>query len=107
MNSARVAITRAAYSALKEDAKSGLKTMVKPAHLADRYEVTRHPAVRAGSLDEETAAMALLRVWCESRESLDQEVTIKAFCDRYEWISPLYDDDDEFEEMMKAAWRLR
>ena len=63
--------------------------------------------MKAGVLDEEEAAMALLRVWCESKEALDTEVTVKEFCDRYEWVSPLYDGDDEFVEMMKAAWRLK
>ena len=27
--------------------------------------------------------------------------------DRYEWLSTLYDDDREFEAMMRAAWRLK
>ena len=43
----------------------------------------------------------------KGREQLEQEVTIKAFCDRYEWISAIFDgNDDDFVEMMKAAWRL-
>ena len=27
-------------------------------------------------------------------------------CGRYEWISVLYDEDDDFVAMMKDAWRL-
>ena len=107
MGSSRVQISRAAYAALKEDAKFGLKSIVRPAHLADRYDVSRHPAVLNKSLDEEVAAMAFLRVWCVDRESLDKEVSVKEFCDRYEWLSTLYDDDREFEAMMRAAWRLK
>ena len=107
MGSARVAIARAAYAALKDDAKVGLKSAVKPAHLADRFDASKHPAVLAGNLTEEEAAMGLLRVWTASKETLDTEVTIKEFCDRYEWISTLYDDDKDFDAMMRAAWRLK
>ena len=111
MGSSRVQITRAAYAALKEDAKVGVKTMVKPAHLADRYDTSRHPAVARGTMEEEEAAMAFLKVVLdEHKDTLDQEVNVKEFCDRYEWISPLYDGldgDERFEEMMKAAWRLK
>ena len=52
-------------------------------------------------------SMGLLRVWTASKETLDTEVTIKEFCDRYEWISTLYDDDKDFDAMMRAAWRLK
>lgn len=108
MNSTRVGVTRAAYAALKDDVKTGFKLMIKPAHLADRFDASKHPAVLDGALDEEAVAMAVLRVWCETREQLEEEVTIKAFCDRYEWISAIFDgDDDDFVHMMKAAWRLR
>ena len=107
MGSARVHITRAAFAALKDDAKVGVKTAVKPAHLADRFDASRHPAVHAGRMDEEEAAMGFLCVWLSSKEALDQEVTVKEFCDRYEWISTLYDDDKEFDAMMRAAWRLK
>ena len=91
----------------QDDAKSGIKTAVKPAHIADRYDVSRHPAVQAGHMEEEEAAMAFLGVWLESKEQLDKEVSVKEFCDRYEWVSPLYDDDDEFDAMMRMAWRLK
>ena len=52
-------------------------------------------------------AMAFLRAWCQSREDLDKEVLLEEFGDRVEWISALFDDDKEFEAMMKAAWRLK
>ena len=65
MGASRVAMVKAAYAALKDDAKVGIKTAVKPAHLADRYSVAKHPAVVAGHLEEEETAMAFLRVWCD------------------------------------------
>ena len=107
MGTSRVQITRAAYSALKDDARSGIKTAVKPWHLAERLDVSKHPALAAGALDEEGCAMAFLKVWCADRERLDTEVDLKEFCDRFEWISPLYDDDKDFDAMMRAAWRLK
>ena len=107
MGPSRVALCRAAYAACKDDMKGYTKGAVKPAHIADRYDTSKHPAVVAGRMDEESAALSVLGVWREDRAALDEEVTIKAFCDRYEWISPLYDDDRQFDEMMRAAWRLK
>jgi len=102
MGAGRVGLVRAAYAALKEDAN---KKSVKPEHLAARYDVSRHPAVEAGGLSDEEAAMAFLAPWKD--QALDEEVTLREFGDRYEWISPLYESDADFEEMMKAAWRLK
>ena len=101
MSAARVQLVRAAFAALKDDAKPAKE--VRPVHLAARYDTSRHPAVGARLLSEEEAAMALLGAW---KDALDEEVTLKEFADRYEWVSPLYASDADFEAMMRAAWRL-
>ena len=49
-------------------------------------------------------------IWLEGGEAmsaLDEEVTLKEFADRYEWLSPLYASDEAFEAMMRAAWKLK
>ena len=89
-----------------------MRKEVKPAHLAARYEVEKHPAVEGGSLREEEAALAFLEPWAPgprgaTKEMLEEEVTLREFAERYEWISPLFSDDVAFERMMKAAWNLR
>ena len=66
--------------------------------------MSRHPAVLSGTMDEKEAALATIGVW---RDIAGEEVTKPDFCDRYEWVSPLFEDDDDFESMMKAAWRLK
>ena len=40
-------------------------------------------------------------------DALDDEVTLGDFAERYEWVSPLYEDDGAFEDMMRAAWGLK
>jgi len=112
MRGERVQLVRAAYAALKEDASKGMRKEVKPAHLAARYDVANHPAVQAGALREEEAAMAFLEPWAPgprgaTREMLEEEVTLREFAERYEWISPLISDEDDFARMMKAAWNLK
>ena len=102
MPPSRLALVKGAYAALKEDAKTGKP--VKPEHIASRFDVSRHPAVLSGTMDEKEAALATIGVW---RDIAGEEVTKPDFCDRYEWVSPLFEDDDDFESMMKAAWRLK
>ena len=101
MGAKRLALVRAAYAALKDDAKSGKP--VKPSHIADRYDVSRHPAVRSKTMEEQEVAMAFLSPWMER---LDDEVRAKDFIDRYEAISLMFDDDDMFEDMMQVAWKI-
>jgi hypothetical protein len=102
MGTGRLGLVKAAYAALKDDAKSA--KVVKPEHLAARYDLSHHPAVVGGALEEKEAAMALLGVWMDA---LDKEVPKGEFCDRYEWISALYDDDSAFDQMMRTAWNLK
>jgi len=105
MSRDRVAMVRAAYAALKDDAKAG--KAVKPFHLAARYDASVHPAVLAKAVRMSDAALAFLGFWKgASAEALDSEVSLAEMCDRYEWISPLYHEDARFEAMIKAAWRL-
>ena len=104
MEGGRVAFVRAAHAALKDDAA---KKDVKPHHLAGRYDVSAHPAVTEGLLTEEEAAMAFLYPWREEPSALDDEVSLKEFADRYEWLSPLYASDEAFEAMMRAVWKLK
>lgn len=99
MNPNRLALVRQAYAACKDDARSGKP--VKPHHLADRYDASLHPAVRAGDMEESEASLALLGVWTGR---LDEEVKPKDFIDRYEAISLLFEDDETFEDMMEVAW---
>ena len=99
MNANRLDLVRQAYAACKDDAKGGKP--VKPHHLADRYDASLHPAVRAGDMEESEASVALLGVWMGS---LDDEVKAKDFIDRYEAISLLFEDDATFEDMMEVAW---
>ena len=105
MSPARVQVVREAYQAIKDIEAN--KKAVKPEHLASRYDVSRHPAVEAGALTEAEAAMAFLAPWRQSAATLDEEVTLREFADRYEWIAPLYESDDDFEAMMRDAWRIR
>ena len=105
MNLQRVGMVRAAYAALKDD--SGSKKEVKPHHLASRYDPAEHPAVVAHMLTEEEAAMAFLYPWKECAEVIDDEVSLKELADRYEWVSPMYGTDADFEAMMRCAWKLR
>jgi hypothetical protein len=105
MSAQRIGMVRAAYAALKDD--SGSKKEVKPHHLASRYEPSEHPAVVAGVLTDEEAAMAFLYPWREHAEALDEEVSLKELADRYEWVSPMFGTDADFEAMMRSAWKLR
>jgi len=107
MNGNRIQAVRAAFAALKEDANKGIRKEVRPAHLAARYDVSAHPAVASGGIIEEEAAMSFLYPWRQTKELLEEEVMLRTFADRYEWISPLFADDERFEQMVKAAWCLK
>lgn len=107
MNGNRIQAVRAAFAALKEDANKGIRKEVRPAHLAARYDVSAHPAVASGGISEEEAAMSFLYPWRQTKELLEEEVMLRTFADRYEWISPLFADDERFEQMVKAAWCLK
>ena len=51
--------------------------------------------------------MAFLYPWKECAEVIDDEVSLKELADRYEWVSPMYGTDADFEAMMRCAWKLR
>ena len=88
-----------AYDALRRDGGGE----VYPYQLAQRYDVSRHPAVLAGTLSEEEAALAFLWPWAER----GGPISLKDFSERYEWASPYIASDRLFGDVMRQAWRLR
>lgn len=41
-----------------------------------------------------------------ARATRRRQVKFEEFADRYEWVSPLFLHDDDFEAMVQVAWRL-
>ena len=99
MGPARLQFVRRAYDALRRDGGGE----VFPQQIAQRYDVSRHPAVLAGTLSEEEAALAFLWPWAER----DAPISLAQFSERYEWASPYIESDALFGQVMCQAWRLR
>ena len=112
MNAARRALVQRAWAAIRPPS-GGVSGWgggggvhggaVRPLRLAERYDASKHPGVVAGTLTEEEAAMAFLAPWAADG---DARIEATELYERYEGISPLYDDDDAFDAMMRAVWHL-
>ena len=95
----RLALVKRAFRVVDKDGSG----VLDPSDIAGCYDASKHPGVVAGTLTEEEAAMAFLAPWAADG---DARIEATELYERYEGISPLYDDDDAFDAMMRAVWHL-
>ncbi|CAM9205863.1 unnamed protein product, partial [Ectocarpus fasciculatus] len=72
--------------------------------LAEKYDVSANPGVKAGKITERQALEEFMSQW--DRIDKDNVVTFDEFEDYYRGISASIDDDTYFELMIRNAWRI-
>ena len=72
--------------------------------LAEKYDVSANPGVKAGKITERQALEEFMSQW--DRLDKDNVVTLDEFEDYYRDISASIDGDDYFELMIRNAWRI-
>lgn len=100
MNESRKAIVEQAFLALDTDG-SGVATV---AELAPKYNFSGHPSVRSGRKTESDLLREFMTQWWDADG--DGNITLKEFLKYYHKISVTIDNDEEFELMVRNAWKL-
>jgi len=99
MSDQRRAIVKMAFEVLDTD-KSGSISMEE---IRAKYNVNKHPKVVSGQMTPEQAIKEFMSPWNKSDKD---QITWEDFLDYYEYISPLIDNDDYFELMMRNAFHI-
>ena len=71
--------------------------------LMEVYDVSLHPDVFAGKITEEEAILEFAKQWDHDKSGA---ITQNEFIDYYRGVSNSIKDDEHFEELIKAAWKL-
>ena len=100
LNERRKKLVKMAFDILDTDG-SGEITIDE---LAEKYDVSAHPGVKAGKITERQALEEFMSQW--DRLDKDNVVTLEEFEDYYREISASIDGDDYFELMIRNAWRI-
>ena len=100
LNDRRKRLVKMAFDILDTDG-SGEITINE---LAEKYDVSAHPGVKAGKITERQALEEFMSQW--DRLDKDNLVTLEEFEDYYRDISASIDGDDYFELMIRNAWRI-
>ena len=100
LNERRKKLVKMAFDILDTDG-SGEITIDE---LAEKYDVSANPGVKAGKITERQALEEFMSQW--DRLDKDNVVTLDEFEDYYRDISASIDGDDYFELMIRNAWRI-
>ena len=100
MNARRKGLVKLAFRSLDKDG-SGVVTIEE---LVDVYDFSHHPDVVAGRVTARQALKDFMKQW--DGGDMDGNITYQEFEDYYKGISASIDDDDNFELMIRNAWRI-
>lgn len=71
--------------------------------IAKIYDATQHPEVMSGKKSEEDVFLEFMSMW--DTQERDGIVTFDEFCSYYKDLSAYIESDEEFEQIMQAAWK--
>ena len=106
MNERRIAVVKAAFNKIDLD-KSGV---VELSEIKRWYNTKNNPQVISGEITEEDLYSRFVETFGNHHNLYsgirDKRVTWKEFLDYYKYISFVVEDDDLFEGILVAAWKL-
>lgn len=101
MNDRRLRMVALAYEKLDKNG-DGRVTLDD---IAQIYDASKHPEVKAGRMTEEQVFNQYMSMW--DTEKPDGIITMSEFARYYEDLSASIDSDEYFEAVIKSAWNLR